>query len=186
VARSYRELERDAVIETRGRAGTFIAASGDATQRQVQDAAAALAAYIRQLRPRSPPTRSIARRASLRLPGGRAGCPRPYRDPVTQIDATARESTRSWPRSRNSPARKHRNATTAARTLRFAATPERHVRALLGEHPACAEQHGIAIGGLHEDVDVPNRLDDPAAHLRDRLHPGDAGGDGEQPTLGGS
>jgi DNA-binding transcriptional regulator YhcF (GntR family) len=50
VARSYRELERDAVIETRGRAGTFIAASGDATQRQAQDAAAAFAARIRQLR----------------------------------------------------------------------------------------------------------------------------------------
>jgi DNA-binding transcriptional regulator YhcF (GntR family) len=50
VARSYRELERDAVIETRGRAGSFIAASGDATQRQAQEAAAAFAARIRQLR----------------------------------------------------------------------------------------------------------------------------------------
>ncbi|MHC5794613.1 GntR family transcriptional regulator [Lacisediminihabitans sp. FW035] len=50
VARSYRELERDAVIETRGRAGTFIAASGDATTRQAQEAAAAFAARIRQLR----------------------------------------------------------------------------------------------------------------------------------------
>ena len=50
VARSYRELERDAVIETRGRVGSFIAASGDATQRQAQEAAAAFAARIRQLR----------------------------------------------------------------------------------------------------------------------------------------
>jgi DNA-binding transcriptional regulator YhcF (GntR family) len=50
VARSYRELERDAVIETRGRAGSFIASSGDVTQRQAQDAAAAFAARIRQLR----------------------------------------------------------------------------------------------------------------------------------------
>lgn len=50
VARSYRELERDAVIETRGRAGSFIAASGDATRRQAQDAAAAFADRIRQLR----------------------------------------------------------------------------------------------------------------------------------------
>ncbi|MES2093587.1 MAG: GntR family transcriptional regulator [Actinomycetota bacterium] len=50
VARSYRQLERDAVIETRGRAGSYIAASGDATQRQAQDAAAAFAARIRQLR----------------------------------------------------------------------------------------------------------------------------------------
>ena len=50
VARSYRELERDAVIETRGRAGTFVASSGDAIHRQAQDAAAAFAARIRQLR----------------------------------------------------------------------------------------------------------------------------------------
>ncbi len=50
VARSYRELERDAVIETRGRAGSFVAASGDATQRQAQEAAATFAARIRQLR----------------------------------------------------------------------------------------------------------------------------------------
>ena len=50
VARSYRELERDAVIETRGRAGTFVASSGDATHRQAQDAAAVFAARIRQLR----------------------------------------------------------------------------------------------------------------------------------------
>jgi DNA-binding transcriptional regulator YhcF (GntR family) len=50
VARSYRELERDGVIETRGRAGSFVAASGDATRRHAQDAAAAYAQRIRQLR----------------------------------------------------------------------------------------------------------------------------------------
>jgi len=50
VARSYRELERDGVIETRGRAGTFIATSGDLTHREAQDAAAVFAARIRQLR----------------------------------------------------------------------------------------------------------------------------------------
>ena len=50
VARSYRELERDAVIETRGRAGSFIAASGDGTQRLAQEAAAVFAARIRELR----------------------------------------------------------------------------------------------------------------------------------------
>ncbi|MDQ1597198.1 MAG: hypothetical protein QOI70_622 [Microbacteriaceae bacterium] len=50
VARSYRELERDGVIETRGRAGSFIAPSGDATRRQAQDAATAFVARIRQLR----------------------------------------------------------------------------------------------------------------------------------------
>lgn len=50
VARSYRELERDGVIETRGRVGSFIATSGDATRRHAQDAAAAYADRIRQLR----------------------------------------------------------------------------------------------------------------------------------------
>lgn len=50
VARSYRELERDEVIETRGRNGSFIAATGDATHRQAQAAATAYAERIRQLR----------------------------------------------------------------------------------------------------------------------------------------
>ncbi len=49
VARSYRELERDEVIETRGRNGSFIASTGDATQRQAAVAAAAYAERIRQL-----------------------------------------------------------------------------------------------------------------------------------------
>lgn len=49
VARSYRELERDEVIETRGRHGSFVAA-GDATQRQAVAAASAYAERIRQLR----------------------------------------------------------------------------------------------------------------------------------------
>jgi DNA-binding transcriptional regulator YhcF (GntR family) len=49
VARSYRELERDGVIETRGRNGTFVAATGDARQREAQMAALAYAQRIRQL-----------------------------------------------------------------------------------------------------------------------------------------
>lgn len=49
VARAYRELERDEVIETRGRHGTFIAASGDPTQRQAQAAATVFADRARQL-----------------------------------------------------------------------------------------------------------------------------------------
>ncbi|MDF3290411.1 MULTISPECIES: GntR family transcriptional regulator [Streptomyces] len=40
VAKAYRVLEADGVIETRGRHGTFIAAAGDAAQRQVAAAAA--------------------------------------------------------------------------------------------------------------------------------------------------
>jgi DNA-binding transcriptional regulator YhcF (GntR family) len=45
VAKAYRALEADGVIETRGRHGTFIAAAGDAAHRQ---AAAAAAAYARR------------------------------------------------------------------------------------------------------------------------------------------
>jgi DNA-binding transcriptional regulator YhcF (GntR family) len=49
VARAYRELEGDGVIETRGRLGSFIAATGDATHQQAQRAAIAYADRIRQL-----------------------------------------------------------------------------------------------------------------------------------------
>lgn len=47
VARAYRELEADGIIETRGRAGSFVAPQGDAVQRQ---AAAAARAYVEQAR----------------------------------------------------------------------------------------------------------------------------------------
>ena len=49
VARSYRELERDEVIETRGRNGSFVAASGDARHRHGQAAALAFVQRTRQL-----------------------------------------------------------------------------------------------------------------------------------------
>jgi len=49
VARAYRELERDEVIETRGRLGSFIAVSGDATHKQAQLAAIAYAERVRAL-----------------------------------------------------------------------------------------------------------------------------------------
>jgi DNA-binding transcriptional regulator YhcF (GntR family) len=49
VARSYRELEQDGIIETRGRNGTFVAWARDEAERQVQDAANAYAARIRSL-----------------------------------------------------------------------------------------------------------------------------------------
>lgn len=49
VARAYRELETDGVIETRGRLGSFVAAHGSAAERQAQEAAAAYAARIRRL-----------------------------------------------------------------------------------------------------------------------------------------
>ncbi|WP_425287292.1 GntR family transcriptional regulator [Leifsonia stereocauli] len=49
VAKAYRALESDAVIETRGRAGTLVSASGDVTHRHAQTAAAAYAARVREL-----------------------------------------------------------------------------------------------------------------------------------------
>lgn len=47
VAKAYRALEADGVIETRGRNGTFIAAAGDAAER---NAAAAAQEYAEQAR----------------------------------------------------------------------------------------------------------------------------------------
>ncbi|MER6787227.1 GntR family transcriptional regulator [Streptomyces sp. NPDC000658] len=43
VAKAYRALETDGVIETRGRNGTFVAASGPAAQREAAGAAGAYA-----------------------------------------------------------------------------------------------------------------------------------------------
>ena len=49
VARAYRELEADSIIETRGRAGTFIAPQGDAGQQQAQVAAREFVERARRL-----------------------------------------------------------------------------------------------------------------------------------------
>ena len=49
VARAYRELEQGEVIETRGRLGSFIAATGDPTRRQAQRAAVDYAERMRVL-----------------------------------------------------------------------------------------------------------------------------------------
>lgn len=49
VARAYRELEASEIIETRGRNGTFVSATGDPSRQQVQRAAAAFAEQIRAL-----------------------------------------------------------------------------------------------------------------------------------------
>src|SRR4051794_28904406 len=49
VARAYKELEADLVIETRGRNGTFIAAGGDAVTREAFAAAVAYVDRIRRL-----------------------------------------------------------------------------------------------------------------------------------------
>ncbi|PPL19676.1 GntR family transcriptional regulator [Microterricola pindariensis] len=49
VASSYRALEKDGVIETRGRSGSFVAATGDPTTAQLQLAARAFAERAGQL-----------------------------------------------------------------------------------------------------------------------------------------
>ncbi|MDW4572284.1 GntR family transcriptional regulator [Microbacterium sp. M3] len=50
VARAYRELEASGIIETRGRNGTFVSFDADPARQQLQRAAAAFAAQVRDLR----------------------------------------------------------------------------------------------------------------------------------------
>lgn len=49
VAKAYRVLEADGVIETRGRNGTFVAASGDAAEKEAAEAAQCYARRVRRL-----------------------------------------------------------------------------------------------------------------------------------------
>ncbi|MEU6916345.1 GntR family transcriptional regulator [Streptomyces olindensis] len=49
VAKAYRALEADGVIETRGRHGTFVAAAGAAADRELASAAQAYAERARRL-----------------------------------------------------------------------------------------------------------------------------------------
>jgi DNA-binding transcriptional regulator YhcF (GntR family) len=49
VARTYRELEADGFIETRGRNGSFISPQGDPADKQAQEAARAYADRIQKL-----------------------------------------------------------------------------------------------------------------------------------------
>lgn len=49
VARAYRELESASLLETRGRAGTFVGANGDAGKAKVSGAAAEYVAIVDQL-----------------------------------------------------------------------------------------------------------------------------------------
>jgi DNA-binding transcriptional regulator YhcF (GntR family) len=49
VARTYRELEADGFIQTRGRNGSFVAPQGDPAHQQAQEAARAFADRIRKL-----------------------------------------------------------------------------------------------------------------------------------------
>ncbi|GAA0405687.1 GntR family transcriptional regulator [Streptomyces luteireticuli] len=49
VAKAYRALETDGVIETRGRNGTFVAAAGDTAEREAATAARSYAERARRL-----------------------------------------------------------------------------------------------------------------------------------------
>ncbi|PXY19838.1 GntR family transcriptional regulator [Prauserella sp. PE36] len=49
IARSYRELEEAGLIETRGRAGSFVGTSGDQSRRRARDAATRYAQTVRKL-----------------------------------------------------------------------------------------------------------------------------------------
>lgn len=49
VAKAYKSLEADGVIETRGRLGTFVAAAGDAASRRAASAAATYATEAKRL-----------------------------------------------------------------------------------------------------------------------------------------
>lgn len=49
IARAYRELEEAGLIETRGRAGTYVSATGDQTRQRAREAAAEYAAKARAL-----------------------------------------------------------------------------------------------------------------------------------------
>jgi DNA-binding transcriptional regulator YhcF (GntR family) len=68
VARSYRALEQDEVIETRGRLGSFVAATGDASHRHVQLAAVVYADRAKSLGVTADEALAIVR-AALGLPG---------------------------------------------------------------------------------------------------------------------
>ena len=61
VARAYRELESSGVIETRGRAGSFV--TGDDVQRSAKEAAAAYADRVRALGLSPAEGLALARRA---------------------------------------------------------------------------------------------------------------------------
>lgn len=49
VAKAYRHLEEDGILETRGRNGSFISPQGGVAERKAQEAAAAYAKRMRQL-----------------------------------------------------------------------------------------------------------------------------------------
>ncbi|MFE2042792.1 GntR family transcriptional regulator [Streptomyces sp. NPDC059477] len=63
VAKAYRALEADGVIETRGRNGTFVAAAGSAAEREAASAAQAYAERVRRLGVAQPAALTAVREA---------------------------------------------------------------------------------------------------------------------------
>ena len=49
VAKAYKQLEEDGILETRGRNGSFVSPQGNAAERKAQEAAAEYAARVRKL-----------------------------------------------------------------------------------------------------------------------------------------
>jgi DNA-binding transcriptional regulator YhcF (GntR family) len=49
VAKAYRQLEEDGILQTRGRNGSFVSPQGGAAERKAQEAAGEYAARMRQL-----------------------------------------------------------------------------------------------------------------------------------------
>ncbi|MFJ9424464.1 GntR family transcriptional regulator [Streptomyces sp. NPDC101249] len=72
VAKAYRALEGDGVIETRGRNGTFVAAAGPAAEREAAAAAQSYAERVRRLG-LDEPTALAAVQDALRAAYGRDG-----------------------------------------------------------------------------------------------------------------
>ncbi|MFE4667778.1 GntR family transcriptional regulator [Streptomyces sp. NPDC056716] len=63
VAKAYRALEADGVIETRGRNGTFVAAAGSAAEREAASAAQVYAERVRRLGVTQPEALTAVREA---------------------------------------------------------------------------------------------------------------------------
>jgi DNA-binding transcriptional regulator YhcF (GntR family) len=49
VAKAYRQLEEDGILQTRGRNGSFVSPQGGAAERKAQEAAAEYAGWVRKL-----------------------------------------------------------------------------------------------------------------------------------------
>ncbi|MFI1830519.1 GntR family transcriptional regulator [Streptomyces sp. NPDC020412] len=72
VAKAYRALEADGVVETRGRNGTFVAPAGDAAARELAHAAAVFAERAERLGVSAPAARAAVEDA-LRAAYGSSG-----------------------------------------------------------------------------------------------------------------